>query len=304
MAVMGYPIRRFDPKKLYFITNRTLQGRLFMTPKKGIRDIVGGCLGRALSLYAIDLFGYVFLSNHYHLIIRATEGELAEFMCHLNGNIAKKVGKQIGWSGKFWQRRYSAAPILDDAALLERMSYILQHGVKEGLVARSTMWEGLQCIDSFLSSETPVYPWLNETQFCLEGRNKTEAKAKEEYIEMMPVPLTALPCWEGLDEKELKLRAQALLDSAQKEACKKHRSGYFLGAKRVSKQAPLSKPKSSKCSPRPLCHSTSTQLRREFRTFYRSFVDQFKEASQWFRMGNLSVEFPRYSYPPPLPLRI
>ncbi len=301
---MGYPIRHFDPKRLYFITNRTFQGRLFMTPKNGIRDIVGGCLGRALSLYAIDLFGYIFLSNHYHLIIRATKGELAQFMCHLNGNIAKKVGKEIGWSGKFWQRRYSAAPILDDEALLDRMSYILQHGVKEGLVARSAMWQGLHCVDSFLDSETPVYPWLNETQLCLDGRKKEGPKAKQEYIEMMPVPLTTLPCWEGLDEKELKLRAQALLDSAQKEAREKRGSDHFLGTKKVRKHHPLSKPKSSKRSPQPLCHTTSSQLRREFRTFYRSFVEQFKEASQWFRMGNLSVEFPRYSYPPPLPLRI
>jgi hypothetical protein len=301
---MGYPIRHFDPKRLYFITNRTFQGRLFMTPKNGIRDIVGGCLGRALSLYAIDLFGYIFLSNHYHLIIRATKGELAQFMCHLNGNIAKKVGKEIGWSGKFWQRRYTAAPILDDEALLDRMSYILQHGVKEGLVARSTMWQGLHCVDSFLDFETPVYPWLNETELCFDGRKKAGAKSKEAYIELMPVPLATLPCWEGLDDKELKIRAQTLLDAAQEEACDKHGSEHFLGTKKICKQHPLSKPMSSKRSPQPLCHTTSGQLRREFRTFYRAFVEHFKESSQWFREGNLNVEFPLYCFPPSLPLRI
>jgi REP element-mobilizing transposase RayT len=301
---MGYPIRRFDPQTLYFITNRTFQARLFMTPTKAVRDTVGGCLGKALSHYAIDLFGFVFLSNHYHLIVRATRGQMAQFMNHLNTNLAKKVGKQIGWSGKFWQRRYTATPILDNEALLQRMSYILQHGVKEGLVERSVSWPGLHCIDSLLDSKPKAYPWVNETQLCLDSRKKEGPKPKDEYIEWMPVPLTTLPCWDGLEPQELKKTAQGLLDPAEQEALDKRNHSKCMGATKVSKQDPLSRPTTSKRSPQPLCHTTSTHLRQEFKAFYRTFVENFKETSQWFREQRLEIEFPLYSYPPSLPLRV
>jgi hypothetical protein len=46
------------------------------------------------------------------------------------------VGRLVGWSGGFWERRYSAEPVLDDTALVGRLRYILAHGVKEGLTVR------------------------------------------------------------------------------------------------------------------------------------------------------------------------
>ena len=32
------------------------------------------------------------------------------------------------WSGGFWERRYSAEPVLDDTALAGRLRYVLAHG--------------------------------------------------------------------------------------------------------------------------------------------------------------------------------
>ncbi len=42
----------------------------------------------------------------------------------------------------FWERRYSAEPVLDDTALVGRLRYVLAHGVKEGLVERCAEWQG------------------------------------------------------------------------------------------------------------------------------------------------------------------
>jgi hypothetical protein len=38
----------------------------------------------------------------------------------------------VDWNGGFWERRYSAEPVLDDVALVGRLRYVLAHGVKEG----------------------------------------------------------------------------------------------------------------------------------------------------------------------------
>ena len=40
-------------------------------------------------------------------------------MQYLRGNLSKTVGKLVDWSGGFWERRYSAEPVLDDTALVD-----------------------------------------------------------------------------------------------------------------------------------------------------------------------------------------
>jgi hypothetical protein len=53
-------------------------------------------------------------------------------MQYLRANLSRKVGRLVDWSGGFWERRYSAEPVLDDEALVGRLRYVLAHGVKEG----------------------------------------------------------------------------------------------------------------------------------------------------------------------------
>src|SRR6218665_2221120 len=71
---------------------------------------------------------------------------------------------KANWSGGFWERRYSAEPVLDDAALVGRLRYVLAHGVKEGLVERSTEWPGLTCLPQLLGSARRLFPWVNWTK--------------------------------------------------------------------------------------------------------------------------------------------
>jgi hypothetical protein len=41
-------------------------------------------------------------------------------------------------------------PVLDDAALVGRLRYLLVHGVKEGLVEKWAEWPGLTCLAQLL----------------------------------------------------------------------------------------------------------------------------------------------------------
>ena len=67
-------------------------------------------------------------------------------MQYLLSNISKKVGALVKWRGAFWERRYSAQPLLDEDALLDKVRYVLAHGVKEGLVRRCSEWPGLSAL--------------------------------------------------------------------------------------------------------------------------------------------------------------
>ena len=82
-------------------------------------------------------------------------------MQHLLTNVSKKVGALIGWRGAFWERRYSAEPVLDEDALLGRIRYILSHGVKEGFVASCQEWPGLSSLSMMLDGEPRRFRWFH-----------------------------------------------------------------------------------------------------------------------------------------------
>lgn len=294
------PIRFFDSEKLYFITNRTVQGRFLLRPNKRSTELIGGVMGRAQALFNVHLYNYTFASNHFHLIIRAEEGILSAFMGYLQSNIARVIGREVEWRGPFWERRFSAEPILDDDALMDRFCYILSHGVKEGLVARSEEWPGLTAIPELLGRKNRKFPWTSWTARALarlRGKKSADADATTYY----EIRLTPLPCWETLSISERVQKVQMLLDDIAHHVQVERDNKPPLGTRNVMMQNPHAHPEAIKRSPRPLCHAKCSILKAQFKVMYRGFVEAYQEASELFRRGQVGAEFPRYSFRPPIP---
>src|SRR5689334_12727338 len=107
---MATPIRWFEPDCVYFVTSRCMQSRMLMRPDATTNELVGAALARASRLYDVEIFAFVFASNHFHLMIRARDHwRIARFMQFLQSNIARKVGRWVRWTGRFFSRRYSAS---------------------------------------------------------------------------------------------------------------------------------------------------------------------------------------------------
>src|SRR6185436_11147290 len=102
---------RFIPEggALVEVTCRTVQSRFLLRPSPELNEVILGVLGKAQSLYPIDLVAYVWLSNHFHLLLWVEDAQrLAKFMEYLNGNLAREVSRATGWTDKIWSRRYQA----------------------------------------------------------------------------------------------------------------------------------------------------------------------------------------------------
>ncbi len=132
---MGWPLRMFQEEGYYFVTSRCFQGRLLLRPSAEVNEVVGGVLARAVQQSA-----------------------------GTRSNLSKKVGRLVDWRVGFWERRYSAEPVLDDAVLVGRLRYVLAHGVKEGLVERSAEWPGLTCLPQLLGPARRLFQWFNWTK--------------------------------------------------------------------------------------------------------------------------------------------
>ena len=95
---------------VYFVTNRCHQERFFMLPRPGVNKLIGAWLAIALYKYGdgIEVFAFIFLSNHFHILLRDTKGQLAEFMWYLQLNIAKALNEFNGKRrGAFFSREYT-----------------------------------------------------------------------------------------------------------------------------------------------------------------------------------------------------
>ncbi|MBW1807195.1 MAG: transposase [Deltaproteobacteria bacterium] len=291
-----------EENTIFEITCRTIQGRLLLKPSAQLNKIVLGILGRALTFYPVLLHLVVVVSNHIHLIVTAKNvALLARFMCYVNSNLAREAGRLHTWKEKFWGRRYTAIPILDNGALLKKVKYLLSHGCKEGLVMRPVEWPGVNCVKALTEDEKLSGVWYDRSAEY-EARRQAKEYEQTDFESQYEVPLAPLPWFDELDSEENKERIMQIIEDIEHETHERLRKerGSVLGVKGVLIQSAHRRPRKAKKSPAPLCHCSSRQKWFEYRDEYRWFVWLYQVAAKKLRRGILDVEFPKNCFPPAL----
>lgn len=294
---MGWPLRFYEPSQILFATVRCIQGRLLLSPSSRTNEVLGGVLARAVRQYGVELFAFSFASNHLHLLLRAPRGNMPRFMQYLLSNVSKKVGALVDWRGSFWERRYSAEPVLDEGAVLDRLRYILAHGVKEGLVRRCQEWPGLSCLPDLLGRPPRKFRWFGWSERWQARSGKgvpdrfDERFAAKETLELRPLPLSRFS-----RPSALRRFVGRLLEAVDQQGRRDH--PHVLGRAGVLAQDPQHRPDRPKRSRRPWCHATSPRTRAMYKEQYLADRALHSEASARWRNGDFSVVFPAYAFRP------
>jgi hypothetical protein len=294
---------RFIPENsLVEVSNRTLQGRFLLTPNRELTAIILGVLGRAQALYGIAIHAFIFLSDHYHMLVTSKNGkQLADFVGYVDGNIAKEAGKLGNWRGKFWGQRYQAIPVSDEEeAQIGRLKYLFSNGCKEGLVASPREWVGTSAVNALRKGMSEMKGiWYNRTK---EYRARLAGRS-DVFPSVETVKLTPLPCWRNLNRDAIRSRVSRLIKEIEKETRKMHLEQRTspAGMNRVLARHPHERPKSMKRSRAPLFHAASVAARKKFREAYNSFVEYYRQAADRLKAGETTVQFPLGSFPPPRP---
>ena len=270
------------PNSLVETTTRTLQGRFLLRPSDDVNKTIIGVIGRALDMFdGVLLHCVTVMSSHCHLLVTARDSEaLSSFMCFVNGNIARKVGKLQGWTNSLWARRYVPIPILDDLAAVQRLHYHLAHGVKEKLVPRCASWPGVNSARALSEGEPLVGIWHDEAADYEARRRGHEPKPGEfdrEYV----VRLTPLPCWSGLSTEEQQARARKIIDDIEQNA--RDEVGLPTDDEAISIQQaailsrdPHHRPDRVSHTPAPLCHTSCRERLKRYRDLYGEFLVAYR----------------------------
>jgi REP element-mobilizing transposase RayT len=93
-------------------------------------------LGEGCERFGIELFGYVLMPNHYHLLIRTRQANLSRAMHWFSGTYTRRFNNRHGRSGHLFQGRFKSMLVQNDAYVLQLSCYIHRNPLRAGLVQR------------------------------------------------------------------------------------------------------------------------------------------------------------------------
>jgi REP element-mobilizing transposase RayT len=86
--------------------------------------------------YAIDIFAYVLMGNHYHLLLRTHAANLSRAMQWFGTTYSRRFNLRNRTSGHLFQGRFKTIIVEDDTYLTRLSCYIHRNPLRAGLVTR------------------------------------------------------------------------------------------------------------------------------------------------------------------------
>ena len=255
-------IRVQHPDSIYLITNRCLHSRFLFAPGQSnlLSHTILQLLAASQARFNVHIFAFVFLSNHFHLIVRAPLMNLSQFMCHFQTQLAKFINHLRGRSGTVFPTRFDAQYIVDDPALLSTTLYLLANPTRANLVTHPDQWPSLISHHTYRNGHSPF-----DT-----------------------LPLTPLPCFPDLQTQQRAL--SPLLDDHCDQLVRRARQlrKPFLGPRNVRRTSWRDQPSGytpERAAPRTLDDRVMGQdpARRRFVDHLRAVFDAYHAARVPFR---------------------
>lgn len=277
------PLRSALPPGLFELTTRATGNALLLRPSPEVNATILGVIGRAQSMYDVDLHAFVFLSSHYHMLLSAPSAKvLSAFLQFVNGNIARKLNILNDRDGAAWERRFRAIPVAPDRITQRwRLRYILAHGVKEGLVGRVEDWPGVSSLPFLRDGARLIGVWQDRTGLYHE-RRRVKKKAKPEDFEMeVELRMTVLPAWRNRPQSEWRQMVRELIDEVQAEAAAKLEAGGRapLGREAVLATDPMTRVRSRR-GRAPTVLALDRKVARAMKQALRALTALWREAAQ------------------------
>jgi len=285
------------------VSSRTIQGRFLMRPSAEVNKLILGILGRAQAKYPVEIFAFVFLSNHFHLLMRASSvRQMAKFVGFVKSNIAKELGRLHDWKQTFWGGRYYSAPLADDSVEDEtaRFMYILSNGCKEGLVASPLDWPGVSSAQALYRGETTMQGiWYDRTaEFHARIRGEQKLFPTVQTVHLSPLPFLAEST--PAEQREYVVAAVRQIEQETRERHKENGT-KLLGARNIERRNSHDSPNDFHPSPAPWFHCMNREQYRAMRAARAITVAAYREAAERLRRGDTDVEFPEGTFPPAAP---
>lgn len=303
---MAQPLRIEDKNRVFLITTRTIASRLWFVSNPELEIKVLSYLAKYQEQFEVELFAFVIMGNHYHLVARFPKCNKSNFMRAFNAIFARLTGEYVPsyHGGRLWARRFSEQVLAEECDITHWFYYCALNPVLSGLVSHPSQYKGYNSFDDAVKGRIRTFT-IFERMAYNEAVRRGQNVTREQFMRNYSLKYSRLPEFDGLDNRSYTeaLRKERL--ERNKEALKKLFSdGRIPRSSAVAVTKPGSFPRKTKISHRysfrPLVLSLSIEAKKAFLEIYFNLRNAYREASARFRAGNLLVEFPPGTYRPPI----
>ena len=119
----------------YHVMSRGNEGRnIFFDDddRQGFLAVVGGISER----FEIDIFAYVLMDNHYHLLIRTQQANLSKALQWLGVTYTRRFNNKHSRIGHLFQGRFKSIIVQNDIYLMQLSCYIHRNPLRAGVANR------------------------------------------------------------------------------------------------------------------------------------------------------------------------
>lgn len=173
---MARPLRIEYPGAFYHVTSRGNEQKDVFKSQKD-REKFLSYFESSAERYGAVIHAYCLLSNHYHILLETSAGNLSQIMRHINGAYTIYFNIKRKRAGHLFQGRFKAILVEADEYVTELSRYIHLNPVRAGIVARPEEYRWSSYRNFIGQEKTPE--WL-KTGFILDyfGKGATEAGKK------------------------------------------------------------------------------------------------------------------------------
>lgn len=119
----------------YHVLSRGNEGRDIFNDDKD-RTLFIDTLGEVSDRFSVDIFAFVLISNHYHLLLRTNHANLSKAMQWLGVTYTRRFNNRHCRSGHLFQGRFKSIVVENDAYVVELSCYIHRNPLRAGIVKR------------------------------------------------------------------------------------------------------------------------------------------------------------------------
>lgn len=153
---MARPLRIQFPGAFYYVSQRSNSGsHLFLND--GDKRYYLETLQSGLATYTITLHAFVMLKDHLHLIVETPQGNLSEFMRHINIRYTSYFNRVHGKNGSLFRGRYKSLVFEKQTYLFQLASHLHLNPVRVGTYRRARLERKKNHLLEYRWSSLPGY---------------------------------------------------------------------------------------------------------------------------------------------------
>ena len=128
------PISPSDP---YHISARCLNREGFKLPLAGVWSLMEDYLFLTSSLYGLRIHSFVLMSNHFHLLLTAPNGNLSEALLYFMRETSREITRMSGRINQTYGSRNHKTRIGNYHYFMNTYKYVYQNPVRAGICERA-----------------------------------------------------------------------------------------------------------------------------------------------------------------------